>query len=181
MSTPVYPSEIIIPNNISICNLDNCKPKPRPTMSQIKKKSFNKSMNSLYDSIYEKYQNTTAYDITKRNQQSLLSNENSIPNRFKRWYNEEFIIVEQNKWNTIQFIFTFILLVLTTIIIWYMWKNELIIVPQTIVDKTKMSNDDITNLNHYNNMNLSSNIIKGISIFYITIFTSVNIFKRTTY
>lgn len=183
---PVAPINNTVFDN-TLCDNDNCDElKCDNTILYCQRKSthqnlFDKKMDKLYDIIYTYYKKTPAYNLSNRNQElSLLSSDNNVSNRFKRWWFEDYIIVEQNAWTKFNYIFTFILLILTIIMIIYIYHNDLILVPKKLIKEETMSEDDKNTIRYYDTIELSAKIINGVSAIYIISLSLYRIFKRTT-
>ncbi len=145
---------------------------------------------NIYDSIEREYRQTTAYSLSKK-QYPYFSGPNSILNRISRFWNEKYIIIEQNLQEQIYKFFTILLLILTLVLIIYAKKYDLILVPSSMIKNISTDNKEIINseeeyiknqkeLEHYNRIQKSSDVIKGISVLYLIILSSSRIFKRTT-
>jgi hypothetical protein len=132
--------------------------------------------NEIWNEIYSLYQQTPAYDMKRKCTPYLLTEQNSLSNRFYRFRKEPIVVIEQNIHEWINMAFTIVLLILTIMMILYEKKNNLQLVP---LDKNK-NIDDKKNIDYYKNIKLSSDIIKGVSVFYIGTLASIRIFRRTT-
>jgi len=147
-----------------------------------------KDMSCLNNEIDSIYHQTTAYDLNKRHYKPLLTGSNSLINRFKRWKDEKYVIIEQNKYEILDKLFSITLLILTIILIYYAYIYELTLVPKsmTILDTTDINGlnekqlEDYNNLKKYNQRQFISDIIKGISAIYVIGLGSTRCFKRTT-
>lgn len=140
---------------------------------------FSKKMDNLYDIIYTHYKHTPSYNLSNANY-PLFTRENNIINRAKRFLFEDYIIVEQNNYTRFNYIFTFILIILTIIMILYINHNDLILAPKKIINENIMTEEDKKVIKYYDKIELSSKIINGVSALYIIILSSYRIFKRTT-
>lgn len=149
--------------------------------------------NEIWGEIYTLYKETPAYNMGKRCSPYLLSNQNSIYNRFYRFKKEPIVVTEQNIHEWINMGFTLVLLILTIVLILYEKKNNLQLVPldenNNIYDiNCKLSpeekeikiKEDKKNIEYYKKIKLSSDIVKGLSVLYIGSLASVRIFRRTT-
>lgn len=138
-------------------------------------------MNSIYSDISRKYKHTTSYSLSNAREQSLYSGKNNLKNRFIKFINEDYVIVEQSNYERLNYLFTAILLILTIFLIYYSTQRyNLKLVPESIIHYEEMSDEDKYNLNSYNRLNKSINIIKSLSVAYIIGLSTVRIFKRTT-
>jgi hypothetical protein len=159
-------------------------------------------MKDLYNNLEKNYELTTSYSLKNKQEPGYLSGKNSIINRIYRLWNEKYVIIEQNNSERINIFFTIILIILTILLIYYANKYDLTLAPKYMIkdytvikysndnnltiDKDKINEENKTNLNHlknlqkYKKIQLSSDIIKGISVSYIIILSGIRIFKRTT-
>jgi len=138
------------------------------------------SKNELYTKINDLYRQTSAYALKNRDDSRLLSGENSLWKRTKRWWNEKYVIVSQDKWELMNKIFTGLLLVLTLVLIIYSYKYELTLVSKDMI-KTEINDDSKQKLDKYKEISNATDWIKGISSVYLISLISVRLFKRTTY
>jgi hypothetical protein len=146
--------------------------------------------------ILETYKSTPAYDLKHSYQKTKykLSDENSIPKRFKRFTNEEIVVVEQSMYERFNYGFTAVLLLFTIILMVYEKKNNLHLIPYehnidenckklmelSEEEKKIKIEEDAKNVKYYENIKLASDIVKGLSVAYIVGLGIVRIYKRTT-
>lgn len=152
--------------------------------------------NDKNNEIYNLYKTTPAYDIKNSISRTKFSKENSLINRFYRFYDEPIVVVEQSNYEKINTLFTGILFIFTIILMLYEYKNDLHLVQinhdnnilieceminkMTDAEKEEKLKSDKKTQDYYNNIKLASNILKGISIFYIVGLGARRIYKRTT-
>lgn len=166
MTLQIFPKPYIQPECITRCNA-------RRYIHKI-------PMDELYKEIHENYKKTTAYSLFNKQDPTYLSGKNSIWNRIKRWKDEKYIVIEQNRWEIFDKFFTFLLVIFTLILIIYAYQYDFTLVPKNLI-QTNMNLIDQQNLQRYKNIQLTTDIIKGMSVMYIIILSSVRIFKRTTF
>ncbi len=148
-----------------------------------------------WDYILDEYRKTPAYDIRNAQDKNRWSGQNTISNRWYRFKKEPIVVVEQTRWESFNYVFTTLLLVLTIWLILYEKKNNLQLIPldeyENVIDKydtiSKMSeeekkkklDEDKKNLEYYKNIKLASDVTKGLSIAYIVGLGARRIYKRT--
>lgn len=172
--TKIYPEEISV------------KP-PLLTSGAVNKLNESKCVSNLdYNNITIYHKKTTAYDITKRNIEqnpSLWKGNNNIKERFNRWKKEKYIIIPtitESTLELINFLFTISLFILTLILLFMAFHYELELVPKSIINRELLTESQENDLNWYNKVQISTDIIKGISVVYLISYSSYYIFKRTT-
>jgi hypothetical protein len=136
----------------------------------------------LYKEIDKIYRCTTAYDhITYSQHPSKFTGANSFVNRAKRYWNERYVITEVSNYEMLNYVFTIILMIMTIFLIYYSnYRYNLVLLPKDILKEQKLTKEQEKNIEHYNTIQKSTDIIKGISIAYIVGLSLRRIYKRTT-
>lgn len=140
------------------------------------------SSDELYKEISKLYHCTTAYDhITFSQRANKFTGDNNLKNRIKRWWDEKYVITENNKYEMLNYMFSAILIILTIFLIYYSnYRYKLKLLPVEILNTQKLTEEQEKNIKHYNDIQFGTDIVKGISILYITGLTLRRIYKRTT-
>jgi hypothetical protein len=149
------------------------------------------------------YKQTTAHSLSKRNDPNgnlwtLIAGKNSPSERFSRWKDERYIVVEQNGYELMDKVFTFTLLIFTIVLLIYAFKYELTLVPKSMVitydyeSISKKKEDELNEkekniklkheeLEKYKTIQFVSDVFKGVSAAYVITLGTISLFKRTTY
>lgn len=133
----------------------------------------------LNNTSYAYYVKTPAYNLDNA-QFPLFSGENNLINRIDRFRKEKVVVVEQSKAEFFNYVFTFSLFVLTIVLLVLASQYELELVPKSIINRDALTETQKKDLKWYNDVQLSSDIIKGLSVAYLITLGSIRIFKRTT-
>ena len=160
-------------------------------------------MNEIYKNLGSYYELTTSYSLSNKQEPTYFSGKNSILYRISRWWNEKYVIIEQNYFEKLNILFNILLMVLTIVLILYATNYDLTLAPRSMIkdynivkysDKDNLTDNEkniintenyiktenLNNLNKYRKIQITSDIFKGISIVYIALLTGFRVFKRTT-
>jgi hypothetical protein len=187
-NTSIYPNSII-----------NKSSKPttlqRANASKDLIKQLEYSTEQKWKALYDIYIQTPAYNIENAKLTEKWSKGNSLYNRFKRFNKEPVVVIEQNIFEKLNYIFTAVLLIFTIVLFFYEKKNNLLLIPSpndsfydmcndfvklSDSDKQKKIAENNLKIQYYQKVKITSDIIKAISIIYIALLTTNRIYKRTT-
>lgn len=143
-------------------------------------------MEKKYNSITSSFVKTTAYSLDNRDRiqnPSLFAGNNSLQKRIKRWLKEDYVVMPtltKSSFEIINSIFTISLFIFTILLLILAYKYSLELVPKSIINRDLLTETQKKELEWYNNVQFTSDIVKGVSIFCLVLFSTIRVFKRTT-
>jgi hypothetical protein len=142
---------------------------------------FGPVMDANYNNIMAIYNQTTAASLNNRGtQSSLYTGNNGFFPRLQRLIREPLVITPQDKWEKLYMFVSFILCIISIILISYSYFNDLQVVPKGSVDLTKLNSNEQEIIQSYTSMKDTTLYIQGALYAYIIWLSTWRIFKRTT-
>lgn len=138
------------------------------------------SMDSHYNEIMGIYNQTTAASLDNRALKNMYTGNNGVIPRFQRLMGEKIAITPLDIWEKIYMLITFILCIISIILISYSYLNDLQVVPKASVDLTKLNSNEQEIIQSYTSMKNTTLYVQGALYAYIIWLSTWRIFKRTT-
>lgn len=137
-----------------------------------------KAQDVMVGNIYRK---TPAYSLSNANCKEwtgFFNGKNNLWNRAKKWKDEDYYIMESNKYTTLMGALNMILMVLLIVVAFYIWKSNCKVSIEPKDPAHPVSKKTLESLNKWNTI-LGSYVSTGLALI-LSGYNVYRIFKRTT-